>query len=971
MTQSPSILSDASDSEVVREKADIQTCSGGLWVTSGRRRVFVPSSSGELSDEVGPMVRWCLDEGEETRGLSLSGGSGLVDTVIERHDCELTRWRTTLKLVEDEVGAGVGKVVWTVTWPVGGDTLLVDETMEGDSDAVLNWRPFGSDAATAYAFGHGRNSGAMVPLNPTDVVDAAQVEHRMGTLGHLSYVNQWQLAWVGFCDGDEPSNKFLGIFTGWGSDWRGEALNRLEVWREGSGDRRVQSNKDATGSQSEPNDPSGQSNQNSQTDFLRLPLRTGRRRWGIVLSTRQEANVDDDGVCCLLNRRKTSCSDLNVAKVATWELDPPLPSRDLNLLAGEDLETMCERVALDHKVARAIEAYAAASGPTYQGYFAVSYCLCDASRMQRAVEEMVAWARELEVELHDGGYERLCIFDGRSVKWRAYNLDVMWATGVIDEASYRTVRRSMLLLAYMFRDSDFVRYKDFWLDKNNPEDADLVRVMAQEMGPCPNPPNFSAEYFTSVGVVAELFPDHPEAQAWRTWTIAMLDSYLEKYYEPDGTYREAINYHNHSLNMLMCYLWPLRVKGIRDYFTDPRIRGSFEHFIAVTTPATDCVISLDGHFECKYPSRIEGVLADPAPIRHAYLNNGNSGSDWQLQVSRGELILGMAVYAESDPQLASQLAWTWRHVGMPMLDTEHTFLTLAVIDPTLEPIEPPRRSVYRQSLGLISRCHTKGDIFAFFRAGSATNHMDFDQGSINLIAHGKVLLGDPGYHASYSDGRDLKPAATQWHNTLIYGNDPALSSGYTGLEEAPQVLHVEINGQYDWGVHRIVNNNHRRLDDMPYNKLLPANPVTHIRRYLFLKQTGVILVEDTWDPITEPCLFMLHPPAQLVTNSHGTLTADAGDGVCLDVCFLHPQRAELMTQQCMGPFWHCALPSDASGRFMTIIAGRQGGEPMTAHLDVDGHGKNNVVHVHHAGHAQAIELPLPSETSSNCTVRNL
>jgi len=78
-----------------------------------------------------------------------------------------------------------------------------------------------------------------------------------------------------------------------------------------------------------------------------------------------------------------------------------------------------------------------------------------------------------------------------------------------------------------------------------------------------------------------------------------------------------------------------------------------------------------------------------------------------------------------------------------------------------------------------------------------------------LAACDRVLLGDYGYHAHDQEGRSLCAYQTSRHNTVVYGEDPDMGSGYAGLERAPEPAVVRLDKAFDWCVHRIVNTNLR------------------------------------------------------------------------------------------------------------------------------------------------------------------
>jgi len=360
--------------------------------------------------------------------------------------------------------------------------------------------------------------------------------------------------------------------------------------------------------------------------ILRCPVRRGQRCYGMVIS---RENLFGDGYT-ILNRRKRQLSDLRPAKTSHWCLDLPVPSRTIRLLADPVSESLSTRT----------------------------------------IEEVCAAAERSWETVVNGGYEGLIIFDGRSAKSIAFDFDVLWARGEMDETVYRRVRGIFLLLAYAFADPDYCNYGDFW-PLNEPDEG-IAEALRDEMGDCPVPPNFASEFFSTAGVMAELFPDHPMANTWRTWAIDQTQLFLDTFFADDGTYHESINYHTHAVSEMICHWYPLQLHGHRDFFADPRVRGSFEHFTLLQMPF------------------LQRDNLAPLPA------SGNSGGHGRPQPFRGELTVAAAVYRNTDPELAAQLMHAWHTGGKPGQDKEHPVLTTATLDTAITPRPAPWQSCHRQ-----------------------------------------------------------------------------------------------------------------------------------------------------------------------------------------------------------------------------------------------------------------------------------
>lgn len=281
--------------------------------------------------------------------------------------------------------------------------------------------------------GRGERKGPMQPLHyeSPGTVTRGHGRRILQHLNHIGYWNQWNLCWVGFSTGDD---RFVGIFSSHGSLWHRRGLVRVEIAEDDDRGHR-----------------------------LRFPLKQGRRLYGLLLSTKAESGIDAKDSRCLLNRRKLQLSDLALAKVRHWELNPPLDDRKPNLIHQQDLDTFRARLALDPAIGQAFDAYLGQEQTGYCGQLGVALARNDADGMRACVQPILDSARKMLADIADGGYERLIIFDGRGMKRLAYDLDVLWALNLIGEQSYRAIRTAFLAVGgYMFSDPDYCNYGDFW-----------------------------------------------------------------------------------------------------------------------------------------------------------------------------------------------------------------------------------------------------------------------------------------------------------------------------------------------------------------------------------------------------------------------------------------------------------------------------------------------------------------------------
>ena len=894
--------------EVIRVEPDEST--GGRLIVNGRLAVRLPADGWVEQPFPGPILGMQRAGGEWFGRMTLVDAPwrGYVATTIESVGPAFVQWKTEYHWGSD------GGHRFRARWAAGSDTLRIEEEAFEDSDAAIEWFPFGEKPADAWCGGGGEHTRPMERLTYDALPEARRERGRrvIDYLSHIGYFNQWNLAWVGFtpAGGDSPDDTFVGAFSGWASRWRRRGRVRMAAVAD---------------------DEAG--------DLLRMPVREGRRIWGLVITTREAAAADDQDRRTLLNRRKTQCSDLAPDKVRHWELNAPDAPRRPRLVSDDDLRGVADRLAGEQRIAQALRDVLANGEPAHRTHFPAALWAGDEPAMQAAVPGLRRFADRVLQRAADGGYECLVIFDGRTAKALAHPLDALWALGLIEPDDYRYVSRAMLLLGYIFADPDYCFYEDFQPHLADPAEG-IAEAMKDDMGDAPNPPNFASEFFTTTGVVAELYPDHPMHATWRQWAMDRLDDFFNVFFSDDGTYCESINYHAHGFNEILCHIYALWRNGVRDYFAEPTTRGTYEHFLQLQTPPIRQPLPEPSGAADARTIRADGLIVP----RCVLPNDGNSGNHGSEMDHKGELALGAWVYRETDRELAGRLAAAWRRSGRVIVDHEHPLLTLLTIDPSIEPVELAPASAWRRWLGVVSKAEQAGGtpVWCLFRAGKATHHMDFDQGNVHLMLGDRVLLGDHGYHTHDSDGASIAAAATWLHNTLTYGEDRNLSSGYTGLERAPEPAAAHAGDEFDWCVHRIVNDNFRDLERLSYRDMIPAPLTVHVRHYLFVKPDYIVLW-DTFETAHGPSTYWLHPWQPMEQVDAGRFRAGQVGEPHLAVEMLAPAEPRVVENARRGPLWSFAVTAPAGEPYLTLLVPqvndrevRGGFDPSTRTLTVTG-----------------------------------
>ena len=852
----------------------------------------LPRSGTYARSVPGPFGGFVIGDGDWIGGSKLLGIDPPVTIQVTVHadGPAVAQWTVTYS-AESSVLAELH-----VRWALGADTLVVQEDIYESSEAAYELYPSIPHLATAYHMGAGEH---LSPLQPMEVPlvqsqPNALGGEALGHLGHISYFGQWTDSWVGFRTTNLP--EFIGAFSGWSSQWQGRGYVRPRIVQDVS-----------CGA------------------FLRLPLMRGRRVWGLVVTSSSE--IDDSGKTRhLLNRRKNQYADIPLSKQINWQLAGPTEDRTPHLFSNKDLQVFRAHIASDREVVAALEDFVQWANPEHVGFAPAAIWKNEETLLEQCKEPLLLFAESVFDATRDGGYDRIIIFNGREAKRRAYDFDALWSMGILTESEYLAVQRALLLLAYVFVDPDYCRFEDFWAEDDPPSEG-VREAMKSEMGDSPVPPNFAAEFFTTTAVIADLFPGHPMHDEWTALCERLFVKFVDRWFEPDGTYLESVNYHCHALNILICQIYGACVSGRANFLENLRIRGSFEQFLRLRTP----VIS----HNLPVSNKDKRILAADDLTRLSVLPaDGNSGENGNEQEWGEQLSVGAAIYHQADPDLSGRLMDAWIESGKVVLGTEHPLLTLLTLRPNIKPVKRAVKSIHCKSLGVLSRAkHSDGsDVWALLRAGSATHHMDFDQGNIHLIAGGKLLLGDHGYHTHDDNGKRISGCSSFLHNVVTFSDSYLNSSGYTGLEEAPEPEVVALTDEFDYVAHRIINTNYRRIGEYPYNMLLPAPKTVHLRRTLFVK-VGYLVIYDTFDECTEPTTYRLHPPKETIQVDSATFVTGNPANPDLRIRIVAPREPRVTENKQYGPLWSFAVTQEPALPYITVLQWLPGAAPLVTEFD--------------------------------------
>ena len=412
-----------------------------------------------------------------------------------------------------------------------------------------------------------------------------------------------------------------------------------------------------------------------------------------------------------------------------------------------------------------------------------------------------------------------------SERWRKDNLEDRpeWIDGV----ALRGVRRSLMLYdlvasyGYLsaeqtreFRDG-LVRAVEFAIGR----DAAHPRITTS---PTFRTMNIWTDIVAAAGLTGLAFPELPQAHDWVEFAVREINLQLAQYVW-DGCWHESPRYHSAMLEIVGVFYHVLERRTGVNLFTHPQFQAMLDWLVRFQTPRDLVAGATLGH--------PEGVILLP----------GIGDSSWVAH-SFGVPALFASHYAQSNPQLAGRIMWTWQRAGRPWhgdsVEDAH-----ALIDPTLPAIPQVLTSDSSPGKGYVlmrSGFDTPDEIWFLLRSGKAArapSHDHSDWNAFNLYAYGAPLALDSGSGA-YSD-----PQHKIWHQKVMAHNTVAFGS-HSQTHTDGQILEWVTRPDLDYSVS---------------DASAAAGVSRFVRHVLFVKPSYFVI----WDEIAakEPAKWLLHTPA--------------------------------------------------------------------------------------------------------------
>ncbi len=860
--------------------------------SNGCISVAAPCSRPFNADETlpGPLlaVRRVSDKEWTGRGtMGVARVCGRITTEILDNGPLFIRWQIRY------LAGGRELVSYIFTLFANEDFVRVQE--KSSLDAGMDFR-FAMDDADAPQFWctHGGGEFAKVTRGPVASPPTRMGLERPGEFIHIDFhCGHFQIsyAWAGLWRDGGP---LIGVTEMRGGHWKLPGRNRITVKK----------------------DEKGLS--------WHFPANGGSREYAFVCGI-PEAFAPEKELSrfCHLRRKY---SDMPLEKIRHWKLDWDIPRHSTPILYPKGTaDSWKKKAAAWPELIRAYRKMAADNSfNNMSGAMLPAYLITGDKKIKddllKAVEDYI----DVSVEYALGnGYIRLIIFSGRNAKVALDVIDVLRANGELDEEIERRLAKKLAFLSYCFADPDFWPWDSMFRERNDPRSHG--GVYWDDAGSSICPPNFTSEYYTSTGIFALAYPEHPMAQEWISWSTDLFERNLEAMFFEGGSYEESANYHNHTLGMITQLAVALLAGGHRDFFEHPRFKANFGYFVENLTPRVALTESGAAEFSksCN--------LQPPSDGKAVYVTNwGNSGHDCSGYPISPSLPVAAGIYADRDLPYARRLMTAWRLGTQQFCSHYWGFDLLAVGRPDLKDIELNLESKILEGTGVAMRAAqgTEDEVFAWIKCGPATHHNCNDEGGIVLYAKGAPILGDFGYHTHHA-GKTEGGFETWKHCSVTFGGKN--TSFYLGVEQALPPKFWQSTAEADLLV-----------CDIPIEYLLPEgarydNPVRvpridYKRSILFVKP-NYFVVYDQISKTSMPSTWWLHALAKQIDVSGSRAYCHGMFGVDLDVQIVQPAKAVISTGE-YSVQRHIRIEQPGAGDYLAVLTPlRKGGKPPAVEFD--------------------------------------
>jgi hypothetical protein len=309
-----------------------------------------------------------------------------------------------------------------------------------------------------------------------------------------------------------------------------------------------------------------------------------------------------------------------------------------------------------------------------------------------------------------------------------------------------------------------------------------------------------------------LLPEFEDAERWRELGLEILISQLPRHVQPDGVYFEQSSYyHRYTTDFYLHLAILLNTNGIAlPQELEPRLKLLLDHLMYLTRP--------DG---------TTPLFGDDDGGRLAMLDN-RAANDFRSPLATGAALFDRADYKFVAGDASEETLWLLGPEGL------HTYDRINATPPTKESVAFPDGGYYVMRDGWSSTAN-----YLLFDCGPHgwhnCGHAHADALAIELAAHGRTLLVDPGTF-TYTGDKGIRDwfRSSAAHNTLtVDGHSSSVAADTFSWRTKTSCERLA------WFDHRrftYVSGRHNGYEQL-------ARPGTHTRSILFLKQNYWVMLD--------------------------------------------------------------------------------------------------------------------------------
>ena len=342
-------------------------------------------------------------------------------------------------------------------------------------------------------------------------------------------------------------------------------------------------------------------------------------------------------------------------------------------------------------------------------------------------------------------------------------------------------------------------------------------------------PNFQSDPLCALAHLSAVFPDHPDAPAWRRLALDDLEHQLDAYCGCSGAWEESMNYVLYTFSYFVITFYALRGKLRVDYFQDARVRRLAAWLCRLVAPR-------DRRFDA-----------------HSWPALGNA----LLPQDNAEGLLAYAGALAADDPLRAQCLAAYQLMAPQMVLSEHYPTVLAATAPIPErayALDPAASEVMDEvGVALRHRSRAPDESYLLQKIGFAKDHYEGDETSFNWYAKGVPFCMDYGTYTALA-------ATASAHNLVEVPEEDSLRRGYLAnhlFTPAADYTHCEVpvTQKLLWGRVRSfaeLDAKDGKIDRnlTPYFYIGDRNPVGpkawKVRLLLFVKPDYLVLFDRVY-----------------------------------------------------------------------------------------------------------------------------